>query len=173
MGERNEGNDGNVRNHRGNAGNQDGNAGNQGGNVGNGNGNAGNQSGKAGNQGGNAGKQGDSLWESLCLLLYLKSRSARRGFHHPAFMGSCPSFSGKFVILPSRRVPLNGNEDLGSVHDFIFLYLCLVWIRRIRTQEEFKILDCYFGVIYLLLGGWWTRKGRRVVGWEGGKGAWG
>ena len=29
---------------------------------------------------------------------------------------------------------------------------------------------CYFWVIYLLLGGWWTGKGGRVVGWEDGKG---
>ena len=29
-----------------------------------------------------------------------------------------------------------------SVQDFILLYLCLVWIRRIRRQEEFKIPLC-------------------------------
>ena len=36
--------------------------------------------------------------------------------------------------VPSGWVLLQENEDLGSVQDFIFLYLCLVWIRRIRTQ---------------------------------------
>ena len=40
-----------------------------------------------------------------------------------------------FVFIASA------NEDLGSVQDFnIFLYLCLMWIRTIRTQEEFKNL---------------------------------
>ena len=35
------------------------------------------------------------------------------------------------------------NEELGSVQGLIFLYLCLIWISRIRTQEELKIPLCY------------------------------
>ena len=99
--------------------------------------------GNAGNQGENAGNHGDSSWESSCLLLRLKSRSVRGAFHPPGVMGSWPTISHTFLpCLPSGWVLLQGNEDLGSVKDFIFLYLCLVWIRRIRTQEEFKILLC-------------------------------
>ena len=72
IGERDEGNDGN-------AGNQSENAGNQGGN--------------AGNEDENAENRGDSLLESFCLLLRLKSRTARGASHQPAFMGSCLTIS--------------------------------------------------------------------------------
>ena len=42
-----------------------------------------------------------------------------------------------FVFIASA------SEDVGSVQDFIiFLYLCLMWIRTVRTQEEFKNLLC-------------------------------
>ena len=54
------------------------------------------------NQGGNAGNQGDSLRESSCLLLRLKSRSARGAFHHPAFMGSCPTISHTYFALSTK-----------------------------------------------------------------------
>ena len=54
--------------------------GNQGGNVGNGGGNTRNQGGNSGNQGGNVGNQGDFLREFSCLLLRLKSQSARGDF---------------------------------------------------------------------------------------------
>ena len=114
--------DGNARNQGGNAGNQGGNAGNQGGNTGNQGGNAGNRGGNfrnAGNvgnqggnrrklgenvwnQGGNAANQGDSLWESSCLLLRLKSRSARGAFHHPAFMGSYPTISHTYFTFSTK-----------------------------------------------------------------------
>ena len=89
--ERNDRNDGN-------AGNQGGCAGNQGENEGN----AGNQDGKAGNQGGNAENQGDSLRESSCLLLRLKSQSGRGAFHHPASMGSCLTYSHTYYALPTK-----------------------------------------------------------------------
>ena len=52
-----------------------------------------------GNQSGNAENQGNSLGESSCLLLRLKSRSARVAFHHAAFMGSCPTISYTFFAL--------------------------------------------------------------------------
>ena len=54
------------------------------------------------NGGGNAGNQGGSLGESSCLLLRLKSRSVRRAFHHPAFMGSCPTISHTFFALSTK-----------------------------------------------------------------------
>ena len=44
--------------------------------------------------------------------------------------------------LPSGWVLLQGNEDVGSVQDLTFLNLCLMWIRKIRTQEKFKIPLC-------------------------------
>ena len=106
---RNEGNDGNVGNQGGNAGNQGGNEGNQGGNAedqggnpGNQGGNAGNWGENAGNQGGNAGNQGDSLRESLCLLVPLKSWSARGVLHHPAFWTAAQLLVTRFLpCLPS------------------------------------------------------------------------
>ena len=80
------------------AGNQGENAGNQGGNAGIGVGNAGN----AGIQVGNAGNQANSLWESSCLLLRLNSRSTKGAFHHPDFMGSCPTTSHTFFVLSTK-----------------------------------------------------------------------
>ena len=71
-------------------------------NAGNQGGNAGNQGGNAGNKGGNAGTQGDSLQESSCLLLRLKSWSARGAFHHPAFMDSCPTISHTYFALSTK-----------------------------------------------------------------------
>ena len=44
--------------------------------------------------------------------------------------------------LPSWWVFLQGNENVRSVQVYILLYLRLVWIRRIRRQEEFKIPMC-------------------------------
>ena len=35
----------------------------------------------------------------FCLLLRLKSRSTREPFHHPAFMGNCPTISHTFFSL--------------------------------------------------------------------------
>ena len=103
-------------------------------------GNAGSGGRNAGNGGGNAGNHGDFLWESLCLLLRLKSRSSRGAFHHSAFMGSCPTISHTFFALstkwmscPSRKW---GRGVSPRFHLLIFVFL---WIRRIRTQEEFKI----------------------------------
>ena len=73
-------------------------------------GNTGNQRRNAGNQGGNAGNQGDSLWKCSCLLLRLKSRSARVAFNYTGFMGSCPTIghtlfalSTKWMSSPSRK----------------------------------------------------------------------
>ena len=72
---------------------------NQGGNAENGGGNAWNP----GNQGRSAGNQDDSLWESSCLLLRLKSWSARGAFHHPALMShTLFALSTKWMSFPSR-----------------------------------------------------------------------
>ena len=44
-----------------------------------------------------------------------------------SFMGSCRLLVKRFLhCLPSEIVLLQGNEDVVSVQDFIFLYLCLV-----------------------------------------------
>ena len=50
------------------------------------------------------------LRENLCLLLRLKSRSLRGAFHHPDFIGSCPTISytifalsTKWMSSPSRK----------------------------------------------------------------------
>ena len=47
-----------------------------------------------------------------------------------------------FVVLSGRWVVLKGNENMGSVQEFILLLLCLAWIKRIRRQREFKISLC-------------------------------
>ena len=78
--------------------------GNAGGNAGNGGENAGNAGGNAGNWDGNVGNQGDSSWGPSCLLLWLKFPSARWAFHHPIFMGSCPTISHTFFALSTNRM---------------------------------------------------------------------
>ena len=60
--------------------------------------NAGNQGANARNQGGNAGNQGDSLWESSCLLLRLKSRRARGSISPSSIYGQL-SISHTFFCL--------------------------------------------------------------------------
>ena len=115
----------NAGNRGGNVGNLGGNAGNQGRNVGNHGGNARNQDGNARNQGGNEGNQCDSSWEPSCLLLWLKSQSARGAFHHPAFIGSYPIVSHKFFALstkwssPSRKW---GRGVSPKCHLLVFLF---------------------------------------------------
>ena len=44
--------------------------------------------------------------------------------------------------LPSGWVLLPGNKNVVLVQDYILLYLCLVWIRRNRREEESKIPLC-------------------------------
>ena len=58
--------------------------------------------GNAWSQGGNAGNQGDSLLECSCLLLRLKSQSARRAFQHSAFMGSCSTIIQTYLVLSTK-----------------------------------------------------------------------
>ena len=59
--------------------------------------------------------------KQFCLLLWLKSRSARRTSHHLAFMGNCRTISHKFysLIYPVDE----GNDDVGLVSDNILLFL--------------------------------------------------
>ena len=76
--------------------------GNQGGNAGNQSGNKENRCGNTENGGGKVGNQGGSSWKSSCLLLRLKSQSARGAFHHLAFVGSCPTISHTFFAFSTR-----------------------------------------------------------------------
>ena len=83
-----------------------------------------------------------------CLLLRLKSRSARGACHHPAFMGNCPAISRMcYAYLPSRRVFLfvpgvaEQNEDTEWIDCFIFWFLVL--IHGIREEGESKIYLYY------------------------------
>ena len=104
--------------------NQGGNVVNQGGNAGNRGGNAGSQGENAGNRGGNARNQGDSLWESSCLLLRLKPR--RGAFHHPGFMGRCPTISHTSFALStkSKSSPLKkwGRGVSPRFHVLVFVF---------------------------------------------------
>ena len=65
-----------------------------------------NGGGNAGNQGRIAGNQGDYSRESLCLLLRLKSLSARGAFHHPASIGSCSTIGYTFFALSTKWMRL-------------------------------------------------------------------
>ena len=59
--------------------------------------------------------------KQFCLLLWLKSRSAREASHHPAFMGNCWTISHKFC---SPNYPADeGNDDVRLVSDNILLFL--------------------------------------------------
>ena len=57
-------------------------------------------------------------------------------------------------------------EHLTSQLSWVADWLSVMRVGSVCLMEE----HCYFWVIYLLLGGWWTEKGGRVVGWENGKG---
>ena len=46
--------------------------------------------------------QGDSLLESLCLLLSLKSRCVKKAYRHSAFMGKCLTISHTFFALSTQ-----------------------------------------------------------------------
>ena len=59
----------------------------------------------------------------------------------------------------------------GASHQPAFMSSCLTIIHATRVCLLYLVEErCYFGVIYLL-GGWCAGKGRRVVTWEGRKGA--
>ena len=61
--------------------------------------------------------------EMKCLLLRLKSLSARGASRHPAFMGSCPTLSHRcvnFIIL---------------VDEFFFIFSVLVSLKDMRTRR--------------------------------------
>ena len=59
--------------------------------------------------------------KQFCLLLWLKSRSARGTSHHLAFMGNCRTISHTFY---SPIYPVDErNDDVGSVSDNILLFL--------------------------------------------------
>ena len=91
------------------------------------------------------------------LLLRLKSRSARGASRHPAFIGNCPTISHTcWPYLPRRWYLLyifyphvtQGNEDAGSVLDFILLF----GVNQKNTrQRKSKIALCYPSSIKLLL----------------------
>ena len=61
------------------------------------------------------------------VVFFSSSKSARGAFHHPALWEAARLLVKRFLhCLPSEIVLLQGNEDVVSVQDFIFLYLCLV-----------------------------------------------
>ena len=77
--------------------------------------------------------------KQFCLLLWLKSQSARRVSHHPVFMGNCRTISHKFY---SPIYPVDeGNDDVGSVSDNIFLFLEL--FDFLKYFHNFAIFSAY------------------------------
>ena len=77
-------------------------------------------------------------------MLRLKTWSARGASNHSAFMGKWPTVIS-LIHSPRGWVILQGNEGVGSVQDFILLYLRLVWIKRNRRQGESKIINTIGG----------------------------
>ena len=82
----------------------------------------------------------------LCIgvlaMLRLKLWSSKGESHHPAFVDNWLTIIHTFLALSTHchwRVLLQGNENVGSVQDFILLSLCMVWIKRINKQGESKI----------------------------------
>ena len=90
----------------------------------------------------------------LCILLWLESQSVRGASHHSAFMGNHSTTSQP--CLPIGWVLFQRNENMKLVQYNISLYLCLVWIRRIRRQEVFKISLCNPSCRILLRQSWQT-----------------
>ena len=77
------------------------------------------------------------IYIKLCLLLWLKSRSARGASHNPVFMGNCPTIGQTFLALSTQLMsfPLRKwRRDVSPRYHLILL--CLVWIKRMRRQEE-------------------------------------
>ena len=79
-----------------------------------------------------------------CLILQIKSRSARRASHHLAFMGNFPIISHTFLALSIQWIssPPSRKWKHGVSSKFHLIVLCLAWIKRTRRQGEFKILLC-------------------------------
>ena len=77
------------------------------------------------------------------LYLWLKYWRASGASHHPAFMGNCPTVSHAFLALPTQWIKSSSREWRRGVSSrFHLIVLCLVWIKRIWRQGEFKILLC-------------------------------
>ena len=78
---------------------------------------------------------------TVCLLLQLKSRSKRSAPYHPAFNGNCPTISHTILALFTPWMSSSSSEQKRGISPkFHLIVLCLVWIKRIWKQEEFKIL---------------------------------
>ena len=63
--------------------------------------------------------------------------------HHPVFIGKCPKISHNLLLFSIQWMssPLR-KWRRWSVQDFILLFLCLVWIQRIKRQGDLKISLC-------------------------------
>ena len=80
-----------------------------------------------------------------CLLLRLKSRSARKAFRHADFMGNCLTVSHKCLLyLPRRWVFLfvpgvaERHEHAGLIQNYLFLFLVLIiWNEEGRWFQDF------------------------------------
>ena len=76
-------------------------------------------------------------------MLRLKSQKAREHLTIQLLWAATRLLVTRFYpCLPSGWVFLQGNEPVRSVQDYTLMHLCLVWIRKIWRQEEFKIPLC-------------------------------
>ena len=67
-----------------------------------------------------------------------------------------------------RLNPRAWGEDLTSQLSWVAAWLLVTRVCPVYLVKE----GCYFGGVYLSLGGRWAGKGGGVVNWEGGKGVW-
>ena len=70
---------------------------------------------------------------------WLKTWSARGASSYSAFVGKWLTLIS--LIHQKGWVIIQGNEDVGSVQDFILLYLWLVWMKENGRQGESKITN--------------------------------
>ena len=83
---------------------------------------------------------------SACLSVTFKHQDQERDLQTisplPIFMDNCLTFSRTFLAFSIQWISSPSiNEDVASDWDFILLFLCFLWIKRIR-RKDFKIPLC-------------------------------
>ena len=84
---------------------------------------------------------------------------------HKSRMGYLPSLLSWWLLRLNFGVR---SEHLISQLSWVAALLFVTRVCHVYLVKE----RCYFGGVYLLLGGRWAGKGRRVVSWEGQKIVW-
>ena len=85
----------------------------------------------------------------ICITDFPRNKKhpfAKSWFTNEAVKADLRVSAGLPQMIPIRDLVTNWNEDMGSAEDFLLLFLCLVWIKKIRRQGEFRILLCNLNV---------------------------